>query len=44
MLSDEAEGARAYNEVVTDWSEIESATVKVAKPKRKTLFDLEGSG
>ncbi len=31
--------ARAYNEVVTGWSGIESAAVKVAKPEQRSLFD-----
>ena len=35
-----AEDARAYNEVVTGWSGIESAAVKVATPQQRTLFDL----
>ncbi len=34
-----AEDARAYNEVVTGWSGIESAAVKVATPKARTLLD-----
>ena len=34
-----AEDARAYNEVVTGWSGIESAAVKVATPTQRTLFD-----
>jgi putative DNA methylase len=34
-----AEDARAYNEVVTGWSGIESAAVKVASPQQRTLFD-----
>ncbi len=37
-----AEDARAYNEVVTGWSGIESAAVKVATPRQRTLFDGEG--
>lgn len=37
-----AEDARAYNEVVTGWSGIESAAAKVAKPKQGVLFDREG--
>jgi putative DNA methylase len=36
-----AEDARAYNEVVTGWSGIESAAVKVATPQQRTLFDIE---
>jgi putative DNA methylase len=36
-----AEDARAYNEVVTGWSGIESAAVKVATPRQRTLFELE---
>jgi putative DNA methylase len=36
-----AEDARAYNEVVTGWSGIESAAVKVATPQQRTLFDTE---
>jgi putative DNA methylase len=36
-----AEDARSYNEVVTGWSGIESAAVKVATPQQRTLFDLE---
>ncbi|MHB1561249.1 MAG: DUF1156 domain-containing protein, partial [Isosphaeraceae bacterium] len=39
-----AEDARAYNEVVTGWSGIESAAVKVATPQQRTLFDVEGTG
>lgn len=35
--------ARAYNEVVTGWSGIESATVKVATPQQRTLFETEGA-
>ena len=34
-----AEDARAYNEVVTGWSGIESAAVKVAGPQQGSLFD-----
>jgi putative DNA methylase len=34
-----AEDARAYNEVVTGWSGIESAAAKIPKPKQGTLFD-----
>jgi putative DNA methylase len=37
-----AEDARAYNEVVTGWSGIESAAVKVSTPQQRTLFDTEG--
>jgi putative DNA methylase len=36
-----AEDARAYNEVVTGWSGIESAAVKEPSPVQKTLFDNE---
>ncbi len=36
-----AEDARAYNEVVTGWSGIESAAAKVPVPKQRTLFDDE---
>lgn len=36
-----AEDARAYNEVVTGWSGIESAAVKVATPLQRKLFDYE---
>ncbi|MDB5306882.1 MAG: hypothetical protein JWO38_1084 [Gemmataceae bacterium] len=36
-----AEDARAYNEVVTGWSGIESAAAKVPGPKQGTLFDNE---
>jgi putative DNA methylase len=36
-----AEDARAYNEVVTGWSGIESAAVKVATPQQRSLFDIE---
>ncbi len=36
-----AEDARAYNEVVTGWSGIESAAIKVATPEQRTLFDNE---
>ena len=35
-----AEDARAYNEVVTGWSGIESAAVKVATPQQRSLFDI----
>jgi putative DNA methylase len=38
-----AEDARAYNEVVTGWSGIESAAMKVATPQQRTLFDNEES-
>ena len=38
-----AEDARAYNEVVTGWSGIESAAAKVSTPQQGTLFDLEGA-
>jgi putative DNA methylase len=37
-----AEDARAYNEVVTGWSSIESAAAKVPGPKQGTLFNNEG--
>jgi putative DNA methylase len=36
-----AEDARAYNEVVTGWSGIEAAAVKVATPQQRSLFDNE---
>jgi putative DNA methylase len=36
-----AEDARAYNEVVSGWSGIESAASKVPSPVQKTLFDNE---
>jgi putative DNA methylase len=36
-----AEDARAYNEVVTGWSGIESAAAKVVLPTQGTLFDKE---
>jgi putative DNA methylase len=39
-----AEDARAYNEVVTGWSGIESAAVKVSTPQQRTLFEMEGAG
>jgi putative DNA methylase len=39
--SGRAEDARAYNEVVTGWSGIESAAVKVATPQQMSLFDIE---
>jgi putative DNA methylase len=38
-----AEDARAYNEVVTGWSGIESAAVKVSTPQQRTLFDMGGA-
>ncbi|HBI42791.1 MAG TPA: hypothetical protein DDY78_08025 [Planctomycetales bacterium] len=38
-----AEDARAYNEVVTGWTGIESAAAKVPAPKQRTLFDHEGA-
>lgn len=38
-----AEDARAYNEVVTGWSGIESAAAKIPQPKQATLFDGEES-
>jgi putative DNA methylase len=38
-----AEDARAYNEVVTGWSGIENAAVKVSTPQQRTLFDTEGA-
>ncbi len=38
-----AEDARAYNEVVTGWSGIESAAAKVATPQQGRLFDIEGT-
>jgi putative DNA methylase len=34
-----AEDARAYNEIVTSWSAIESAAAKVPGPKQAALFD-----
>ena len=37
-----AEDARAYNEVVTGWSGIESAAVKIPGPRQGRLFDTEG--
>jgi putative DNA methylase len=37
-----AEDARAYNEVVTGWSGIESAAAKEPQPKQGTLFDNAG--
>jgi putative DNA methylase len=36
-----AEDARAYNEVVTGWSGIESAAAKLPSPTQRTLFDNE---
>lgn len=36
-----AEDARAYNEVVTGWSGIESAAAKVAVPQQRSLFDTD---
>lgn len=36
-----AEDARAYNEVVTGWSGIESEAAKMPTPKQGTLFDNE---
>jgi putative DNA methylase len=36
-----AEDARAYNEVVTGWSGIESAASQVPSPVQKSLFDNE---
>ncbi len=36
-----AEDARAYNEIVTGWSGIESAAAKVPQLKQGTLFDVE---
>jgi putative DNA methylase len=36
-----AEDARAYNEVVSGWSGIESAAAKVVLPKQGTLFEKE---
>ena len=38
-----AEDARAYNEVVTGWSGIESAAVKLPGPRQGTLFDTTGA-
>ena len=38
-----AEDARAYNEVVTGWSGIESAAVKVSAPQQRMMFDSEGA-
>ncbi len=34
-----SEDARAYNEVVTSWSGIESAALKKPAPIQRTLFD-----
>ncbi|WP_262028301.1 DUF1156 domain-containing protein [Microvirga sp. Mcv34] len=34
-----AEDARAYNEIITSWSAIESAAAKAAGPKQASLFD-----
>ena len=34
-----AEDARAYNEIITSWSAIESAATKVPGPKQAALFD-----
>jgi putative DNA methylase len=34
-----AEDARAYNEIITSWSAIESAATRVPAPKQATLFD-----
>jgi putative DNA methylase len=34
-----AEDARAYNEIITSWSAIESAATKAAGPKQASLFD-----
>jgi putative DNA methylase len=34
-----AEDARAYNEIVTSWSAIESAATRVPGPKQASLFD-----
>ena len=36
-----AEDARAYNEVVTGWSGIESAAAQVAGPRQATLFETD---
>jgi putative DNA methylase len=35
-----AEDARAYNEIVTSWSAIESAAAKVPGPRQAELFDV----
>lgn len=37
-----AEDARAYNDLITSWTGIESAAVKVNKPREGTLFEMEG--
>ncbi|KLK90847.1 hypothetical protein AA309_23275 [Microvirga vignae] len=34
-----AEDARAYNEIITSWSAIETAAAKAAGPKQASLFD-----
>lgn len=34
-----AEDARAYNEIITSWSAIESAAARVPEPKQASLFD-----
>jgi putative DNA methylase len=34
-----AEDARAYNEIITSWSAIESVAAKAAGPKQASLFD-----
>jgi putative DNA methylase len=34
-----AEDARAYNELITSWSAIESAAAKVPGPRQAELFD-----
>lgn len=36
-----AEEARAYNDVVTGWSGIESAAAKIATPQQRNLFESE---
>ena len=41
--SNRAEDARAYNEVVTGWSGIESAAVKLPGARQGRLFDMEGT-
>jgi putative DNA methylase len=33
-----AEDARAYNEIITSWSSIESAAAAIPAPKQTTLF------
>ena len=38
-----AEDARAYNELITSWTGIESAAVKVVTSRQGTLFDTEGA-